>query len=197
MEVDHHLPKSRNAPWIFCHRVNKNICRSVANEFGKFLPRCSAERAGGVGDTLVCVCGRGGCGFVQCGINCRQWTQTFMHSVRVLTTFMCLHIHPALCTLHKVHNMFIYYAGLYVKQSASRSAEGWWSIWRLMDDRIRHSRRGEKPAKIRSEPFWKLCWKYQKYKLQKQAFSITHSCRGLMISMMMMRLKFKGLGYLG
>ena len=38
--------------------------------------------------------------------------------------------------------MYVYYA-LYVKQSAYRSAEGWWSIWRLMDDRIRHSRRGE------------------------------------------------------
>ena len=85
MEVDHHLAKSWNAPWIFCHRVNKNICRSVANEFGKFLPRRSAERAGGVGDTLVCVSGRGDAGSYNAGL--------IVASGRRLsyTVFLCLH----------------------------------------------------------------------------------------------------------
>ena len=67
------------------HRVNKNICRSVANEFGKFLPRRSAERAGGVGDTLVCVSGRGDAGSYNAGL--------IVASGRRLsyTVFLCMH----------------------------------------------------------------------------------------------------------
>ena len=68
----------------------------------QILPRRSAERAGGVGDTLVCVSGRGDAGSYNAGL--------IVASGRRLsyTVFLCLHIHRPCVQINSTITYTIY-----------------------------------------------------------------------------------------